>query len=92
MNVGGPQVDRFTQHLIDELDDRCILRRIGQVQVLIVARVDHLHIALGIRDERLERISPDAQEPLHAAVNLIGRGQDRAHIAAAGEPQFVERS
>ena len=91
MHVRRPALDGLGQHLVDELDDRGVLGRLGKVHVLLPFLVHDFHARVDrFRHQRLERVGPDAQEVLQAAVDLDRTGQHASHVAPAHQAQLVQ--
>src|SRR5439155_12038869 len=59
VNVGGAGFNRLGEDLVHETDDRGVLGGIGQVQVLVLARVDDLQFG-GFGRQGLDRVGADA--------------------------------
>ena len=61
VNVGGAGFERLGHDLIHELDDRCILRRVGEIQIVFVAVFQNRDVIVVGHAHGLERVGADAE-------------------------------
>ena len=80
VDVRRPQLDRVAQHLVDEADDRGVLRRAVQVGVLLAVLIHHRKRR--ILPQRPQRVGPHAQPLLHLPLDGFARSQHRLEVQA----------
>src|SRR5216683_1543762 len=73
MDIRGAKLDRITQYLVHEPDDRSVFGGAVQVGVLVLVFVNDLKG--GLLAERIDGVGTDAEAFLHFPLNRLARSQ-----------------
>ncbi len=86
MDVGGAPLDRLSDDLVDELDDRRVIGRLVQVDDLRHALLGLVGLPVGVGDDVLEAIKARDQ-----GGDVLGRGDRDAYLVAGHDRDVVDR-
>ena len=87
VNIGGAEVNRVLQHLVDEADDRGILG--SAVQIRVVVRVVVNDLERSLLAQGVNRIGANPEALLHFPLNGLGGSEDRLEAQTGHRLQGV---